>query len=348
MPRKFTLVLCGAALACALMLLLYHSSADGEKSVIVYSSVDAEFALPLFELFTKETGIAVVPRLDGEETKTTGLAQRLEQMKGHPDGDVFWNSESSFTQLLASRGVLEPYVSPQAQEIPAEYKDAAGLWAGFGCRARVVIFNTNQVKPADAPRTLEDFADPKWKGRCAVAKPLYGTTRSHFTAIFLQLGEARALTLFRKWRENGVIVAESNGDVRDRVADGTALVGITDSDDAYAALDRKKPVDFFVLDQAPPEWPGAFLIPNTVSMLKGCPHPKSARRFIDWLLRPETENWLAENDSRQIPVRAGSVKLPPALARMNLKPAAYDAKKCAENVLPLGERIYRILSGEER
>src|SRR5476649_349607 len=97
-------------IAAALYVLLRQPSNPAERTVVVYASVDSDFALPVFEAFTSETGIHVISRFDGEETKTTGTAMRLEQMKGHPDGDVFWNSEQSLTLVLANKGVLESYV----------------------------------------------------------------------------------------------------------------------------------------------------------------------------------------------------------------------------------------------
>jgi len=314
--------------------------------VVVYSSVDSEFAIPMFEAFTRETGIAVVFRPDGEETKTTGLAFRLEKMKDRPDGDVFWNSEQSLTLVLARKGVFEGYRSPSAAGIPDEFKDPAGLWTGFARRARVVMYS-NRVKPEDVPKTLEDFAHPRWKGRFAIAKPLYGTTLSHLAALTLEIGEAKAFALFRSWRANGLILAQSNGDVAERVSNGDADVGLTDSDDAFSAIDRKKPVNFAVVDQTA-EWHGSFLIPNTVAMLKKCPHPAEAKAFIDWLLRPETEKRLAENGARQIPVRDVGATMASPLDAVKLAPVHVNGELLAQDVLELGARITKILSGEEQ
>jgi len=341
---KVLLLLLLALLALAGALVFVLPGARAGPAVVVYTSVDAEAALPLFEQFTRKTGIQVVPRTDSEASKTTGMAERLLQLKDNPDGDVFWNSELSFTQVLAGAGGLEPYASPGARGIPAQYRNPLDLWTGFACRARVLIYNTQKVKRGEVPRTLEGLCEPRWKGRFAVAKPLFGTTRSHLVALALALGEEQAFKLFRGWRENGVVLAASNSDVRNRVADGTCELGLTDTDDALSAMERGKPVDFTVPDQTA-EWRGAFLIPNTVAVLKNCPHPQAARAFVDYLLRPETEKWLAENGLREIPVRDVGAQLPEGLR--NLQAAPVDWAKVAEQVVPLGERIYRVLSGEQ-
>ena len=171
MPCRFVFPLIALAFAAALYLLLRKPARPEGKTVVVYSSADTEFALPIFEAFTKETGIHVDYRFDGEETKVTALVKRLELMKGNPDGDIFWNSEQSCTLRLADEGVLQSYVSPNATTIPAEYKDAAGLWTGFGQRVRILLYNTDKVKRADVPKSLDELSNPRWKGRFAIAKP---------------------------------------------------------------------------------------------------------------------------------------------------------------------------------
>ena len=337
-----TLLLAIALIALLAGVLLFGlpSRNSGAQSVVVYTSVDPEYALPLFDNFTKETGIAVIARTDSEASKSTAMAERLLQMKDHPDGDVVWNSELSLTQVLASNGALDAYVSPNAAAIPAGFKDPEGRWAGFGCRARVILFNTNLVQRADVPRTLEGFSDRKWKGKVTVPKPLFGTTRSHFVSLVLALGDEKAFKLFESWRDNGVVLSESNSDVRNRVSDGYFALGLTDSDDAFEALAGKKPVDFIVADQTA-DWHGAYLVPNTVAILKNCKHPAAARAFVDYLLRPETEAWLATHGAHQIPVRSlPGVASPVDLG--DLKPLTVDVEKLGDNVLPVADRVYRV------
>ena len=89
-------------------------------------------AEPVFGVFEKETGIKVLAVYDSEATKTTGLVNRLIAEKGSPRADVFWNSETCRTIVLKRKGVLTPYLSPSAAEIPAGFKDPHGYWTGFG------------------------------------------------------------------------------------------------------------------------------------------------------------------------------------------------------------------------
>jgi iron(III) transport system substrate-binding protein len=346
--------LLAALLVAAAALALAWGGPRRAGEVAVYTSVDSEYAQPLAERFTQRTGIPVSLRTDSEGTKTTGMLARLRQFKGRPDGDVFWNNEQSATLLLAKEGLLEPYVSPRAAAIPEPYKDPRGLWTGFGLRARVLIYNTRHVKPEEAPKSFEQLTDAKWRGRFCLATPLFGTTRSHLVALVLALGEEQGFELLRRLRENGSAggtrpdwLQPGNSKTRDRVAEGYFHLGLTDTDDVYSALERGQPVQMVFLEQTA-EWPGVFLIPNTVALLKGGPNPEAARKFVDFLLDPETEEWLAAQGARQIPVR-GNVAVPQGHPRLSdLKSAQVDPVKLQAQIEPLSERIDRLLRGVDR
>lgn len=345
------------ALAVVLLIILATAAAlawiaPARKGVVVYTSVDAGFAQPLARKFEADTGIPVVLRTDSEVSKTTGLIGRLRQLKDRPDGDVFWNSELSATLLLAKEGLFEAYVSPQAAEIPANFKSPDGMWAGFGCRARVLVFNTSRVKKEDAPKSLEELADPKWRGRFCIARPMFGTTRSHFVSLVLALGEEQGFALLRRLRDNATggepnrrWVVDGNGPVRDRVAEGVFDLGLTDTDDVYVAQDRNKPVDLVYIEQTP-AWPGVYLIPNTAALLAKGPNPEAGRKFIDYLLRPETEAWLAAQGARQIPVRP-EVSVPAGRPSLkDFKAAGVDATQLTAHLESLSEKIDKLVRGE--
>ena len=90
------------------------------------------------------------------------------------------------------------------------------------------------------------------------------------------------------------------------VAAGRVAFGLTDTDDAYAALREGKPVAVLVPDAGA----GAILMPNTVAVVAGCPHREAARRLIDYLLSAEVERRLAEGPSAQIPLGTDLADVP--------------------------------------
>jgi len=282
-----------------------ESKTSGERSVVVYSSADKEFAELIFRAYEQKTGVKVLPLYDTEETKTAGLTARLVAEKDHPRADVFWSSDTSRAVALVDQGVADPYKPKEASTIPNRYKDAMGLWTGFGARIRVLLYNTDKVKASDLPHSILDFTKSRWKGRFAFANPHFGTMSFHAAALFAKWGDARATTFFEMLKSNGAVIAAGNSDVKDRVADGRVDVGILDEDDAIVAIREKKPVALLILDQDGPEALGTPLMPNASLLIHGAPRGDEARRFIDFLTSAEAEQILAKSDAAQYPLHPG-------------------------------------------
>jgi iron(III) transport system substrate-binding protein len=304
------------------------------KQVVVYTAVDQVFSEPVLKEFEKQTGIKVLPVYDVEAAKTTGLINRLIAEKERPKADVFWSNEYAQMIVLKNNGVLTPYNSPSAVDIPAQFRDPENYWTGFGARARVLIINTDLVAEKDYPRSIYDLLSPAFKGEVGIANPVFGTTASHAAALFLSLGEAQAERYFQDLLANGVHIVDGNSVVRDMVASGELKAGLTDTDDAFGALQNHQPVKMIFPDQ---EGMGTLLIPNTAGMVKGCPHPEAARALLDYVLSRDVEKALAGSGSRQIPLRDGvpaPADMPPykELTVMNVAPAGVADKIAVSSV----------------
>lgn len=260
------------------------------REVIIYTSVDQVFSEPLLKSFEAGTGIRVKAVYDVEAAKTTGLATRLASEKERPRADVFWNNEFLQTLRLKEQGLLE---------------DEARL----GARARVLLVNTNLVKPADYPKSLDDLLNEKYPARrVGLALPLFGTTATHVAAIYAERGPEAARAFFEKLKARGVRVADGNGTVRDLVVSGELWFGLTDTDDALGAIERDAPVAVVVPDQ---DGAGTMTVFGTVAMVKGAPHQTEARQLIAWLLREETEQALIKSGCFQWSLRGGGAAVTP-------------------------------------
>jgi len=269
--------------------------------VVVYTSVDQVFSEPVFRAFEKDHEVTVRAVFDTEETKSTGVLNRLIAEAPRPQADVFWSGDPVRPFLLVERGLVEPYVSPSASSIPEVFKDPDGTWTGFAARARVLLVNKNRVPPGEMPKSIQDLADPRWRGQIAIANPLFGTTTLHVAALFVAWGDEPAREFLRKLKSNDVRLASSNGEVRRLVAGGEVAFGLTDTDDANEALRDGAPVEVVYPDQ---DQFGTLVMPTTVVLIKGSPHPDAGRRLIDFLLSPEVERHMATS-AAHMPLRAG-------------------------------------------
>lgn len=278
------------------------------QEVVVYTSVDQVFSEPALKDFETKTGIKVLPVYDVEATKTVGLVNRLIAEKNKPQADVFWNGEFVNTLLLKEKGVLAEYKSPNEADIPGNFVDIEGKWAGFGGRARVLIVNKNLVKPADYPKSIYDLVSDKYKGeRIGIAKPVFGTTATHAAALYAELGPEKAKEFFEKVRGKKIQIVDGNSVVKDMVAAGKLDMGLTDTDDAYSAVKDGAPVDIVVLDQDE-KGMGTLVIPNTVGLIANGPNPEAGKKFIDYLLSKENEARLLTDGWIDLTVRKVDAK----------------------------------------
>jgi iron(III) transport system substrate-binding protein len=260
--------------------------------------------------------------------------------KNRPQADVFWSNEPVRTLVLKRNGVLTPYKSPNAEGIPATFKDAEGYWTGFSARSRVIVYNTNMVKPDEAPKSIFDLVDPKWKDQVAIADPRFGSTSFHVAALYAEVGDQRAEEFFRKLKTNGVKIVPGNSVVRDMVARGEAKVGLTDTDDVNVALEDKQPVAMVFPDR---DGMGVPIMPNMVSLVANGPHLEAGKKLIDYLLSPEVERMLAQSEAVQIPLHSGvegPKNIPPL---SSFKPMTLDYSKAADRVEDVTKRLQTIL-----
>lgn len=240
-----------------------------ENVVIVYTSQDQIYAQQILADFTRETGIRVLPLFDSESAKTTGLMNRIIAERLRPQCDVFWSNEEMMMRKLGRRGLL-----------------ADAPIASFGYRSRRLVVNTNFVDPNALPIDLKQLSSPKWKGRVAIAYPLFGTTAAHFMALRAAWGKDAWEQWCRDLVKNEALIVDGNSSVVRLVGMGEAWLGLTDFDDVAVGLRKQLPIKMLPLTQ---EFP---VIANSVALIRGGPNPQNARRFQEYLQQRQTQERL--------------------------------------------------------
>jgi iron(III) transport system substrate-binding protein len=242
-----------------------------QNDVVVYTSQDQTYAEPIFREFTKQTGIKVRAVYDNEAVKTVGLVNRLLAEKNHPQCDVFWNNEEFRTRQLAAQNLFRE----------------TNAWAAFGYRSRRMVVSADST---NAPQNLLELTNEIWRGKVALAYPLYGTTATHFLALRQTWGDTQWRNWCRALQANKPFLVDGNSVVVKFVRRGDASVGLTDSDD-IAAENRDganlKPL---------PINSETLLIPNTVAVIRNAPHPEAAEKLFQFLQSREViEKLVAAN-----------------------------------------------------
>ena len=313
---------------------------NAQRTVTVYVSTDRVFSEPVLRAYEQRTGVRVNAVYDTEETKSTGLANRLIAEKARPQADVFWSNEPVRTLVLKSRQVLTPYRSASAAGIPSALVDPEGYWTGFSARMRVIAYNTTLVKAEEAPQSVFDLAQAKWRGQVAMADPRFGSTSFHVAALYALAGDEKMDDFFRRLKANDVRIVDGNSVVRDLVARGEAKVGLTDTDDVNVAIEDRQAIGMVLPDK---DGLGVPVMPNMVSLIAKAPHPDEGQKLIDHLLSADVERQLAQSEAVQIPLHAGvpgPKNIPPI---DTFKPMTLDYTKAASRVEDVTIRLAKIL-----
>lgn len=284
-----------------LILIIAVGCQHASNEVVVYNTVDQIYSEPILREFEQQTGIKVRAVFDTEETKSTGILNRIIAEKDHPQCDVFWSGDPVRTVVLKKKGLLQKITLANAAGIPAHFIDPEGYWVGFSARARVLLYNTELVEYDSLPHSILDLATEKFKGQAAIANPLFGTTTFHMAALFMQMGDEGAKKFLDELQANEIILASSNGDIKRRIARGELKMGLSDTDDGLSAIMAGDPVSMTFLDQ---EGFGSLIMPNTVSQIKGSPNVENAQKLMEYLVSKETELKLARSCG-QMPLHSG-------------------------------------------
>jgi len=285
-------------LVVALVLTLHRLGWQGEAdALVVYCAHDSVYSDKVLRDFSEQTGIPVAPKYDTEATKSLGLVELLIREKDNPRCDVFWNNELLGTMDLEEKGVLLPYKGGGYERIPDRFKDPEGHWAGFGARLRVYIINTDKMK-AD-PGAVEKALAAGDLSRFAVAKPIYGTTLTHYCVLWDLWGAEKLKAWHRDLRARKVCEVTGNAHAKNVVAQGVCDLGWTDTDDYFVARHMRQPVAALPVRV---DGGATICIPNTACIIKGTGRLEQAQALVDYLLSADCEIALANAESRQIPL----------------------------------------------
>lgn len=324
MIRRSSRVIPVLALACAAAGLGCRSRS---REVVVYLSIDQPFAEPILRDYERQSGVKVRAVFDTEETKSTGVLNRIVAEGRNPQADVFWSGDPVRPALLVKRGLVRPYVSPNGAAVPDAFKAADGAWTGGAARARLLLVNRNRVQPGALPRSVRDLADPRWKGQTAIANPLFGTTTVHVAALADAWGDDALKAFLGQLKANGCRIASSNGEVKRLVAAGEVAFGLADTDDAAEALKDGAPIEVVYPDQ---DGIGTLLMPTAVVPLEG-PHRDEAQRLVDFLLSRAAEQKLVELASH-IPLRGDVAPAAGGKRAADLKTMRIDYTKISDTM----------------
>jgi iron(III) transport system substrate-binding protein len=245
------------------------------------------------------------PEIKGSVVRTTAQVayQRLLQdlKNGIAQCDVFSSTDLGHDEALRDQGRFLKYTPPNVPALRQEFQglDRGGTYYATLSELVVPIFNTNRVKPAEAPRNWTDLLDPKWRGQIAVGHPAFSGTVGTWVVAMRKL---YGWDYFTRLEKNKPLIGRSVNDAVGVLTAGERTVGIGPSGLSQVTAARGNPVGISLPTD------GAVLIVSPSAIMANAPHPNAAKLFMNFLLGPEMSR--ISNEVHRLPVRADtSVKV---------------------------------------
>lgn len=287
------------------------------ESIVVYSGRSESLVKPIFEQFTKKTGIQVEVRYGDSGALA---AQLLTEANASP-ADVFFSQDAGALGALSNARLLAKLPVKTLEQVPQEYRAVNATWVGVSGRVRVLVYNPNLV--ANPPKTIDALLVPEWNGKLGYA-PTNASWQSFVTALRVQRGEVRAEKWLRGFAATGPKAYASNSALRDAVNAGQISIGLTNHYYIWQKISVVGAANFVARNQyLAPGDPGGLLNVAGVAILKSSDNKLAAGVFVDFMLGKVAQNYFAQN-TFEYPLVAGvptSVKIPKLVS---LRPPKFD------------------------
>jgi iron(III) transport system substrate-binding protein len=293
------------------------SSAGSSNSITLYNGQHVQTTDSLVNAFEKKTGITVNVRSDDEDV----LADQIVTEGSHSPADVFFTENSPPLQYLASKHLLSPVDPSTLAHGQAKYNASDGKWVGVSARVSVMVYNTSLIKPSQLPTSAMQLAEPKWKGKIALAgaetdfQPIV-TTVAH------TYGDAAALTWLKALKSNATShIYPDNETIADEVNRGQVALGIVNQYYWYrergeiGASNMHSKIAYFA-----PKDVGYVLDVSGAAILKSSSHQADAQKFLAFITSAQGQQIIAHSDSFEYPIDSGVTTAQPETPFDQLQP----------------------------
>ncbi len=268
--------------------------------------------------FQRQTGIRVLVR-NGDEGV---LANQLAQEGSASPADVFYGENSLTLQFLQQKGLFAPVTSSTLAQVPAADSSPAGDWVGVSARVTGIIYNTQRLRPAEVPTSVLDLADPRWRGKLALA-PSETDLQPVITSIARVEGQPAALRWLEAVKDNAAShTYPDNETITSMVNSGQALIGVLPS---YYWYRLRYEIGSSRMHSAftyfAPADPGYVLSISGAAVLRSSHNPRAAQRLLAFLVSKRGEEIIAHSQSYEYPLGSGVATAQPLRPFTQLEPA---------------------------
>jgi iron(III) transport system substrate-binding protein len=302
------------------------SSGGGGHTITLYNGQHPQLTTALVDAFEKQSGINVQVRTDDGIV----LADQILQEGPKSPADVYLTENSPELVALTEHHLLAQLPTSITNQIPSQYNSPTGNWVGIALRVAALVYNPSLISSPQLPTKLLDLAQPRWKGKVAVAPtdsdfvPLVG-------AVIASYGTATAQSWLTGLKANASSYQDIEGVVA-AVNRGTEAVGIINQYYWYRLrLETGVGGVHSKLYFFPNHDVGALENIAGAAVLASSTHQADADKFVSFLVSAQAQNILSAGDDFEYPIRAGSDPNPQLPPLTSLNPAVIDVIKLGDD-----------------
>ena len=316
----------------------------GSGTLTILGTPQEEYIQGVTKAFEAECGIKTsYIRLSSGEA----LA-KLRADKAAPQFSVWWGGPADGFIAADKEGLLEKYVPKGVDKIPAQYRDATGVWTGIYVGALGLAVNTKILKDKNLPEPTSwaDLTKPIYKGQISIAHPASsGTSYTMMaTQMFLANKDIEKGFAYMKAFHQNVLQYQKTGAAPARQAgQGEVAIGVVFSHDTVAAIDE----GFKDLKVVFPSEGTGYEI-GGMALVKGASDPVAAKTFMDWAITAKAQELAPTFKAYQIPTNSDAKVSEKSVKLSTVKTVNYDFQWAGDNKKVLVDRFSNEVAPQPR
>lgn len=311
MTRRFSLLIGALAAVVALSAMTGTAQSAESTTLTIYSGRAESFVKPMFDEFTKQTGIKLAVRYGD----SAALAATLLEEGDNSPADLFFAQDAGALGAVASKGRLSVLRDGTLKRVPPRFRAPGKRWVGISARARVVAYNTDALKSSDLPTAIWGYTAPRFKGKIGLP-PTNASFQAFITAMRMRAGDDRTRDWLLALKANDVKFYSGNSQVLNAIASREIEVGFVNHYYLYQ-LKEQRPTAPVANHFLTGKDPGALINIAGAGIVTSSSKKAAAGRLIDFLLTKQAQRFFARSPGRaEYPLAGG------ALPRVGLPPLA--------------------------
>ena len=314
---RVRIVAAGILASAGLAIGLSACGGGDEATLTIYSGRSQSLVEPLIDRFAEESGIDV----DVRYGDTAELALLIAEEGDNSPADVFFSQSPGAVTSLAQRDLLGEIDQASLDLVDERFRDPDGRWVGTSGRQRVLVYDSDQIDPADLPDSVLDLTGPDFEGKVAVA-PTNGSFQDFVTALRQIEGEDTAEAWLDGMADNDSPTYANNNAIVEAVGRGEVPMGLVNHYYNFRFLEEdpdlpSRNYEFEAGD------PGALVIPSSATVIASSEQAEQAQEFVAFLLSEESQLYFAE-ETFEYPLARGVAAAVDVTPLEDLSPPAID------------------------